>query len=257
MLYSTSSSYFLTNMAKLRLFFVLLLPLTVSSVTEVTLVKTIGSKPDVTPICTNETQQIITLVVCKIRTQMRGEECRLLFRYGQDFVHECDSRFRLMMENQTIFLYLTSLTPVDSGNFTCECTHPGDTYILHLNITVEDVVEDEDDRNSTLTLSVLIGVTTVTIITGVILGLIYRTKCNGGCSRSATSGLSVCEPPGSLDLADPDDLYTSLQQPESDLYQTISNPARILMTVPVDNQEINGGETDSSWDIYENISTKE
>ncbi|XP_051283190.1 uncharacterized protein LOC127378407 isoform X5 [Dicentrarchus labrax] len=256
MLYSTSSSCFLTSMAKLRLFFVLLLPLTVSSDTEETLVKNIGNKPDVTPICTNETQQIIILVVCKIRTQMRGEECRLTYYLGKGFIPECDSRFTLMMENQTMFLHLTSLTPVDSGNFTCECTHPGGTYILYLNITVEDVVEDEDVRNATLTLSVLIGVTTVTIITGVILGLIYRTKFNG-CSRSTTSGLSVCEPPGSLDLADPDDLYTSLQQPESDLYQTISNPARILMTVPVDNQEINGGETDSSWDIYENISTKE
>ena len=100
--------------------------------------KTIGREPDVTPICTNTTLSPITLLVCKIRTEMSGgEECRLLYRYGQDFENQCDSRFTLMMVNQTVFLHLTSLTPVDSGNHTCECTHPEGTYILHLNITVE------------------------------------------------------------------------------------------------------------------------
>ncbi|XP_051283196.1 uncharacterized protein LOC127378412 [Dicentrarchus labrax] len=213
MFYSTSSSCFLTNMAKLRLFFVLLLPLTVSSDAEETLVKTIGNKPDVTPICTNETQQIITLVVCKIRTQMRGEECRLTYYLGKGFIPECDSRFTLMMENQTMFLHLTSLTPVDSGNFTCECSFPGGTFTLYLNITVEDVVEDEDARNSTLTLHVLIGVTTVTIITVVILGLIYRRIRLGKHpvpqSSPANSELQDIEP------------YSTFMRRESGLYSTV------------------------------------
>ena len=103
-----------------------------------TLEKTIGSKPDVTPVCTNESQNIITLVVCKINTKRsRGEECLLLYQYGHDFVNECDTRFTLLMENQTLLLHLTNLTPEDSGSFNCQCSIPDGTYSLHLNITVE------------------------------------------------------------------------------------------------------------------------
>lgn len=211
-----------------------------------TLVKTIGGEPDVTPICTNETLSILTLIVCKIRTERsRGEECRLLYQHGQDFVHECDSRFTLMTENQTVFLHLTSLTPEDSGNYTCECSLWKGTYILHLNITVE---EDEDISSSTQmpipSALTCVLMTIFIIMTGVILGFIHRTKSNGDCSRSNTSGS-----PGK---DDPDDPYTSLQQPASDLYQTISNPARIIATDHLDTQEV-----DQSYKIHENIKTKE
>ena len=104
----------------------------------VTLVKTTGREPYVTPICTNETLNIITFIICKIRTEeSRGEECHLGFHYERGFEHGCDSRFTLMKKNQTIFLHLTSLTPVDSGNYSCECSSPGVTNTLHLNITVE------------------------------------------------------------------------------------------------------------------------
>ncbi len=104
------------------------------------LVKTITSEPDVTQICSSSTSDIITLIVCKIRTEKR-EECRLLYRYGWDFEHQCDSRFRLMMKNQTVFLRLTNLTPVDSGIYTCECSQPSGTYILNLNVTVEGMFD--------------------------------------------------------------------------------------------------------------------
>ncbi|KAE8278392.1 hypothetical protein D5F01_LYC23294 [Larimichthys crocea] len=70
------------------------------------LVKTIGSEPDVTPICPAATLPVITLIVCKIRTETRGE-CRLLYNYEHDFVHECDSRFRLTAINQSVLLNLT------------------------------------------------------------------------------------------------------------------------------------------------------
>ncbi|XP_078100046.1 uncharacterized protein LOC144512935 isoform X1 [Sander vitreus] len=166
-------------MGQLTRCYVLLLPLCFGFDSEVTLVKTIGREPDVTPICTNTTLSPITLVVCKIRTEMSGgEECRLLYRYGQDFENQCDSRFTLMVENQTVFLHLTSLTPVDSGNHTCECTHPGGTFILHLNISVE---EDGDADSSTQMqiLSALIGVTIVITITAVIFGCIYRSVRHG------------------------------------------------------------------------------
>ncbi|XP_038576045.1 uncharacterized protein LOC119903854 [Micropterus salmoides] len=164
-------------MGRWKLWFVLLLLLMFhidSKEVGQLLVKNIGRKPDVTPLCTNETQSILTLIVCKIRTERsRGEECRLLYQHGQDFVHECDSRFTLMKENHTVFLHLTSLTPEDSGNYTCECSHLYGTDILHLNITVE---EDEDDRRFAEIPfpSALIGVTTFIVITGFILGFIHR-----------------------------------------------------------------------------------
>nr|XP_040041080.1 uncharacterized protein LOC120824356 isoform X2 [Gasterosteus aculeatus aculeatus] len=167
--------------------------------------KTIGRGPDVTPICSNTTE-IITLILCKIRTNRTGAECRLLYRYGGDFENECDSRFTLKMENQTVFLHLTGLTPVDSGNYTCECSRGGETHFLHLNITVEGKpisyvlpfyrvnsrhvsdkelflydVSGEEERESGVTshtrlLNALIGATTVICITAVIFGLIYRGK---------------------------------------------------------------------------------
>lgn len=102
-----------------------------------TLVKTIGGEPDVTPICTNSTYNIITLIICKIRTERSKEQCSLLYQYGWDFMQNFDSRFTLAAENQTVFLHLTGLTPVDSGSYTCECSHPDGTFILNLNITVE------------------------------------------------------------------------------------------------------------------------
>ncbi|XP_044043721.1 uncharacterized protein LOC122872082 isoform X4 [Siniperca chuatsi] len=163
-------------MGRWKLWFVPLLPLTFCIDSKEILVKTIGSEPDVTPICTNTTLSIITLIVCKISTERsRGAECTLLYRHGRGFVHECDSRFTLMTKNQTVFLHLTSLKPEDRGNYTCECSHPGGTNILHLNITVED---NEDAGSSTQMPipSALIVVTIVIIITGVILGFVFRTK---------------------------------------------------------------------------------
>ncbi|MEQ2257856.1 hypothetical protein ILYODFUR_039219, partial [Ilyodon furcidens] len=126
------------QMEALRISFLLLLPRCVCLLdAEVTLVKTIGKEPDFIPICTNETSNIILLIVCKIRTERSsGEECRMLYRDGGDFVHECDSRFTLKTRNHTVFLHLTSLTPADIGNYTCECSDFNGTHILHLHVTV-------------------------------------------------------------------------------------------------------------------------
>ncbi|XP_035854653.1 uncharacterized protein LOC116044777 isoform X5 [Sander lucioperca] len=200
-------------MAKWRPCFFLLLPLTVCFDSEVTLVKTIRREPDVTPICTNKTLSPITLLVCKIRTETSGgEECRLLYQYGQDFENQCDSRFTLMMENQTVFLHLTSLTPVDSGNHTCECTYPGETYILHLNITVE---EDGDADSSTQIqiLSALIGVTIVITITAVIFRCIYRGMRHGRQPQPLSSHPNT----------EPEDIepYSTFMRRESGLYSTV------------------------------------
>nr|XP_040041168.1 uncharacterized protein LOC120824356 isoform X11 [Gasterosteus aculeatus aculeatus] len=252
-----------------KLCFVLLLYLPLCFNYEVSEFKTIGRGPDVTPICSNATE-IITIIVCKIRTNRTGAECRLLYRHGGDFENECDSRFTLKMENQTVFLHLTGLTPVDSGNYTCECSYRGETVTLHLNITVEGKpisyflpfyrvnsrhvsdkelflydVSGEEERESGVTshtrlLNALIGATTVICITAVIFGLIYRGKRHR--SRS-----SVRETHDSVE-DDPDDPYTSLQQPAADLYQTISHSRGSK------DQEVDGGDSDQSCqDTYENM----
>ncbi|XP_067439438.1 uncharacterized protein [Thunnus thynnus] len=230
----------------------------------VTLLKTAGREPYITPICTDETLNIIILVVCKIRTERsRGEECHLAFKYGEKIFNECDPRFTFMKKNQTIFLHLTSLTPVDSGNYSCECTHPGVTNILHLHITVEvnssATVESEEATSSTKISisSTAVGVTVFIIITGVILGFIHRRKHHRNSSRTDTAGSSVCKTPTG---DDPDDPYTSLQQPANNLYQTISSihhqhdaKTTASNVMELDDQEIDGRETDPSWENYENI----
>ncbi|KAM7365526.1 hypothetical protein PAMP_016446 [Pampus punctatissimus] len=79
----------------------------------------------------------IILIICKIRTERIRGECLLVYHIKHGFENKCDSRFTIMNENQTVFLHLTSLTPADSGNYNCECSYPGETSTVHLNITVE------------------------------------------------------------------------------------------------------------------------
>ncbi|XP_027131897.1 uncharacterized protein LOC104938623 isoform X1 [Larimichthys crocea] len=175
--------------------------------------KTVGSKPDVTPICSNET--FISSVVCKIRNETNGGEvCHLVYDHVKGFEHKCDSRFKLMTQNQTVFLHLTNLTPEDSGNYTCQCFHLEGVLTLYLNITVE---EDEDASNSTQTqtliLSVLIGAAIVVMIAGVILGLFYRQI------RHSKQPQPQSSPPN----MDPGDIepYSTFIRRESGLYSTV------------------------------------
>ncbi|CAI5689443.1 unnamed protein product [Oreochromis niloticus] len=213
-------------MDALKLVFIQLLPLTACSqdLGGETVVKTIGKQPDVTQICTNETQNIITLIVCKIRTQRSGgENCILLYEYARGFEQKCDSRFTLMKENQTVFLHLINLTSEDSGSYSCQCTAPERTNILHLNVTV-DGKQELSSRSGTETVPLtLICVTVFIIVSLVIFGFIHTRLRHSCCSRSETSGLSVNETHGSLDEDVQDDLYTNLQHPTNDVYQTITS----------------------------------
>lgn len=67
----------------------------------------------------------------------RGEKCPLLYQHGQKFENGCDSRQRLIKDNQTVFLHLSDVMSVDSGNYSCECSHAHGTETLHINITVQ------------------------------------------------------------------------------------------------------------------------
>ncbi|XP_047432057.1 uncharacterized protein LOC125000573 isoform X4 [Mugil cephalus] len=177
-----------------KLWFVLLLRLmflTDSEGAEMYLEKTIGKEPDVTPLCTNTTENVITLIICKIRTEMnQGEECRLLYRYGQDFVHECDSRFTLVKENHTVFLHFINLTSTESGNHICECTYLSGTQFLHLNITVKEDDDEESVGSPEIPLSYdVIGVTAFVMVIGIILGFINRKTCVGEEMEHMTTAL--------------------------------------------------------------------
>lgn len=99
--------------------------------------KTIGNKPELISVCVNETGNIIVMIRCEVRTKRTGEECELMYLHTQDFENKCDSRFTLKSENQTVFLHLTDLKPVDSGNYTCQCTYSKGMDEISLNITVE------------------------------------------------------------------------------------------------------------------------
>ncbi|XP_051283194.1 uncharacterized protein LOC127378410 [Dicentrarchus labrax] len=241
---------------------VLLLPLCLCFDTEVTLVKTIGKEQDVTPICTTRVLRILS-VVCKIRTERtRGKGCRLLYQQEWGFETECNSRFTLTMENQTVFLNLTSLTPVDSGNFTCECSRAEGIHILRLNITVEASHEVQNSSSSSGTWSIIVIVIAIFIIVpGVFHRRILReTRCRDD-TRFGASGQSVCETPGSLDTDDPENPYASLEQPGSDIYQNISSvhhqhhsklKSSRKKTATSFDQEIEN-ETDQNYEIYENL----
>ncbi|XP_038154821.1 uncharacterized protein LOC119792307 [Cyprinodon tularosa] len=149
---------------------------------EAIVLKIINKEPHSIRICTNETSNVLTLIVCRIRTLRNSrEECRLLYREGGEFVHQCDSRFSLKTWNDTVFLYLTSLTPADTGNYTCECSRLDGTYILYLNITVKGVI-----LPSGLTATVLLFI----IICGMVK-VIHRRHLHCGCVKSEESGSYV------------------------------------------------------------------
>ncbi|CAI5689441.1 unnamed protein product [Oreochromis niloticus] len=200
-------------MDALNLCLILLLPLTACSqdLGGDTVVKTIGKQPDVTQICTNKTQNIMTLIVCKIRTQRSGgENCSLLYEHLRGFENKCDSRFTLMKENQTVFLHLINLTSEDSGSYTCQCTTPDGTKVLHLNVTVEDK-QELSSRSGTETVPLtLMSVTVFIIVSLVIFGFIHaRLRQRKPSPRPQNTGSEDIEP------------YSTYIRRESGLYSTV------------------------------------
>ncbi|XP_023275995.1 uncharacterized protein LOC111665286 isoform X3 [Seriola lalandi dorsalis] len=181
------------------------------------LVKTIGREPDATPICANDTQHGLVMLICRITTERsRGEECQLTYKYGHDFNNSCDSRFTLMTENQTVFLHLTSLTPEDSGNYSCQCANSGGTFKLHINITVEG--DESISRSTEIPFPYVgVGVIIFLIITGGVLGLIYGKLHNGRQLEPMTSHATMVLYTKMLEPGDIEP-YSTFIQKENELY---------------------------------------
>lgn len=102
-------------------------------------VKTVGKDSDLTPLCSSAALSRITRIVCTMETKRMsgGEGCSLLYPSEKGHEQNCDSRFSLKTDNQTVFLQLTHMRPEDSGNYTCQCSHGEGTHTLHLQVTVE------------------------------------------------------------------------------------------------------------------------
>ncbi|XP_023185010.1 uncharacterized protein LOC111607554 isoform X2 [Xiphophorus maculatus] len=233
---------------------------------EETLVKTIWKESDFTPICTNKTSNIITLIVCKIRTENNNKEgCSLRYKDGSDFVHECDSRFSLKTRNQTVFLHLTSLTAADSGNYSCECSNLDGTFIFHLNITVNDSFPNNNLSDEVWSQSVgvtlpsaLTAAALLVFIVSVILGFIYRKRLHCSCLRSETPGSPVHRSAAAIDEENTDELYTGLQQPTADIYQTVSSghhqqETKTNSTNNIETDDLENLERNRIYKIYENF----
>ncbi|XP_043965709.1 uncharacterized protein LOC122827160 isoform X2 [Gambusia affinis] len=175
-------------MWRCTLWFVLLLRLTLCSYDKDNLepvVKTIGKESDLTPVCSNSTLDTILLVVCRIRAvRSREEECRVSYHLERSFEQECDSRFSLMLTNQTMFLHLNNLTPENSGSYSCECTRRDGTFTLQLNVTVEDDIDTIPPPETTFPpiFIILFGVCglIIIILLGIISGCVCRNKCHRG-----------------------------------------------------------------------------
>lgn len=88
--------------------------------------------PRPNPICRDVRVKNVWLVACKIRTGVRGgEDCLTLHKNTHQY---CDSRFWFVTLNETVFLHLTRLTPVDSGLYSCRCI--GDTGPHHVDLNI-------------------------------------------------------------------------------------------------------------------------
>ncbi|XP_028256163.1 uncharacterized protein LOC114432371 [Parambassis ranga] len=188
--------------------FVVLLPFCWCSDTEETVVKTVGLNPGGTPLCSSAQLPNITLIVCKIRT--KEGTCSLLYQHGHDFEHQCDSRFTLKSNNQTVFLHLNNLTAEDGGVYTCECSHNQGTDTLHLRVAVGE--EKSAPIIRFISITWLCAVAAVVSVAGTILAIVMRKRDH------TESG-----PPGVPDKDDENDTYTSLQQPVCDFYQSVTS----------------------------------
>ncbi|CAJ1087577.1 uncharacterized protein LOC110001002 [Xyrichtys novacula] len=206
------------------LFLLLMLTLNVSGKAAViNLKKTVGREPNAVPVCSNSTDSIITLVVCKI-SMRSGNDCQLFYQHNHDFENKCDSRVRLMKEIQTIFLDLTNLTPTDGGNYTCECSHLGGTEELHLNVTVrvpERKTTNNFEEKFFITPALGAGVIAV-ILTGVLLGCICR-KINH-CKRRRPDPTPASPVTEHVEDIEP---YSTFTQRENELYSIAVMPNRM------------------------------
>ncbi|CAB1413031.1 unnamed protein product [Pleuronectes platessa] len=176
-------------------------------------VKTTGKEPYVAPLCTNKTEAIIMFVQCIITERSRGSQCELEYQHGKDSENSCDSRFRLMMENQTLFLHLSSLTPEDEVNVTCECTRLDGQFPLRLNVTVEEEAIFSSSSEELIPY-VVTGVILFMVTSGAILGLICRNTCNRR-QQEATTGHPDVEQ-GDIEP------YSTFMQRESGLYSVVN-----------------------------------
>ncbi|XP_078786723.1 uncharacterized protein LOC110016526 [Oryzias latipes] len=138
--------------------------------------KVVRHQPDVIPVCRNDSSNVIMLTVCRIQTQ--GGSCRLTFRPGRSSDPECGSKFRMTVENQTVFLQLSSLGAEDSENSSCECVHAVGTFTVELNITVvttgnrtiDSFLKPTDKENLYGWMWVLVLV----LVSGILLGVFCR-----------------------------------------------------------------------------------
>ncbi|CAJ1087573.1 uncharacterized protein LOC123970310 [Xyrichtys novacula] len=199
-------------MAKWTICLVMFLLMVKGSDVEEMIEKAIWTDSDITPLCTDDTVDYIIMIICKIRIERHGEGCRLSYSPHHGFEHTCDSGYTLLSENQTVSLHLTNLTPEDSGNYSCECSHTNGTYFSHLSLTVK---VGNDVKSSTLVLlPTLLVVTTLIIVAGIILGFLYRRMCHR----------KQAEPPeNSPPNMDSDDTepYSTLNQRAITLYSTL------------------------------------
>ncbi|XP_023805099.1 uncharacterized protein LOC101174650 isoform X4 [Oryzias latipes] len=169
----------------------LLLLLSLCFDSDVTLVKTARGDPGVTPVCSGAALQDITLIVCQIRTRWRREDCRVLYRHQQNFSSECGSGFRLVTENQTLFLQAE-----DGRN--------------HTYAEEGGVMSDLSMLGFTTAVSSASG---LVMVAAALLGLVLR-----NAALRAQRQAELQRPPSK---GDDDSTYASLQQPTDDLYQTI------------------------------------
>ncbi|XP_041637514.1 uncharacterized protein LOC121506074 [Cheilinus undulatus] len=201
-------------MANWTLFIVLILPAMVCLDSKGTREETIRRERGVLSVCFNDTMNNIMLIVCKIRTERRmGQNCSLLYRDGGKIEDKCDSRFRLVKKNETVFIQWKDLTPEDHGNITCECSQTGGTFTLELSVRF-DVSENEvHSSEKPEQLFPFVGGISVIVITAAILGLVCRRLHH----RKQAEPLS--SPPN----MDPPDIepYSTFTQRENGLYSTV------------------------------------
>ncbi|KAG7236420.1 hypothetical protein INR49_000951 [Caranx melampygus] len=186
-----------------------------------------------------------------------GDKCELLYASNKTFVNECDSRFTLRYKNDSVLLHLVNLTSEDSGIYSCDCSYERGTLVIHHDITVEDGERDASKRFSSVKfiakLAIAVTVIAMSVVTAwIICDHIQRRSYPRENAMSQASASTRCETPWHLDQ---DDVYASLQHPDTDVYHTF-HPSRPYLNTqedPDSNLE-DGREKDlHEFAVYETI----
>ncbi|KAJ8003975.1 hypothetical protein DPEC_G00153990 [Dallia pectoralis] len=124
---------------------------------------------DVTDICPNHTTDEILMITCK---RSGKTECLVSLKFDPPVISStCDSRVKLQIERDGVFLNITNIQPSDEGIYYCECAYNGgtDNLSVHFNISFKETKVDLHNNVHAQTITGITAFIHVIVFTAIII----------------------------------------------------------------------------------------